>query len=43
MTDAFSAVEALCAERSLEPAILGAILVPAVKISSFTFTGATEF
>jgi predicted Zn-dependent protease len=43
MLSAFSAVEALSAERSLEPEFLGAMLVPAAKLSRFRFTGATEF
>lgn len=41
MLRAFSAVEAISADRSLEDAMLGAAMVPAVKISSFRFTGST--
>jgi len=43
MLSAFSAVEALSRERSLESEMLGAMLVPAMKVSRFRFTGATEF
>ncbi len=43
MISAFSSVEALSRERSLEPEMLGAVLVPAVKLARFRFTGATEF
>lgn len=43
MLSAFSAVEAMSRELSLEPAMLGGAVVPAVKIASFRFTGATEF
>ncbi|MCD6404851.1 MAG: TldD/PmbA family protein, partial [Planctomycetes bacterium] len=42
MLAAFSKVEAVSAERSLEEAMLGPALVPAVKISSFRFTGSTD-
>ena len=40
---ALAAVEAISAKRSLEPAMLGAVMAPAVKISSFRFSGSTEF
>ena len=43
MIKAFASVEALSRERSLEPAMLGGIVVPAVKIAAFRFSGVTEF
>jgi len=43
MPRAFSAVEALSRERTLEPEMLGAILAPAAKMARFRFTGTTEF
>jgi PmbA protein len=43
MIKAFASVEALSKERSLEPAMLGAMVVPAAKIASFRFSGTTEF
>jgi len=43
MLAAFSEVEGVSRDRSLEPAMLGAALVPAVKMSSFRFTGVTQF
>jgi len=43
MLSAFSSVEALSRERSLESSMLGGVVAPAAKISSFRFTGATEF
>ena len=41
MLEAFSAVEAISKKRSLEAAVLGAAMVPAVKIGRFRFSGAT--
>lgn len=43
MLKAFSSVEGLSVERSLESAILGAAYVPAARISGFRFTGTTQF
>ncbi len=43
MLSAFSSVEAISRDPHLEPAMLGAALVPAVKMSAFRFTGATGF
>jgi len=43
MVKAFASVEALSKERSLEPAMLGAMVVPAAKIERFRFSGTTEF
>lgn len=43
MVKAFSSIEALSNERSLEPTMMGAALVPAARISSFRFTGTTQF
>jgi predicted Zn-dependent protease len=40
--DALSGVEAVGNSRKLLRGFLGAVLVPAVRISAFTFTGATE-
>jgi hypothetical protein len=42
MTRAFSAVEAISAERSLQEGILGSMLAPAVKLSRFRFSGSTD-
>lgn len=42
MLRAFSAVEALSAKRSLEPALAAPALVPAAKLSAFRFTGAAD-
>ena len=41
--EALAGVEAVGRERKLLRGFLGAVVVPAVRISSFTFTGATEF
>jgi PmbA protein len=43
MIKAFSSVEALSRERSLEPSMLLAMVVPAMKIAAFRFSGVTEF
>jgi predicted Zn-dependent protease len=40
--DALAAVEAVGRERKLLRGFLGSVVVPAVRIASFTFTGATE-
>ncbi len=40
--DALSAVEAVGRDRRLLRGFLGSVVVPAVRISSFSFTGATE-
>jgi PmbA protein len=40
--DALAGVEAVGSSRRLLRGFLGAVLVPAVRISAFTFTGATE-
>jgi predicted Zn-dependent protease len=40
--DALAGVEAVGRERKLLRGFLGTVVVPAVRISSFTFTGATE-
>lgn len=40
--DALAAVEAVGRERKLLRGFLGAVVVPALRIASFTFTGATE-
>ena len=39
---ALSGVEAVGRERRLLRGFLGSVVVPAVRISAFTFTGATE-
>jgi len=40
--DALAGVEAVGAERRLLRGFLGSVVVPALRISAFTFTGATE-
>jgi PmbA protein len=40
--DALNNVEAISEQRSLQPAIIGQSLVPALKISKWEFTGQTE-
>jgi predicted Zn-dependent protease len=40
--DAMAAVEAVGRDRRLLRGFLGSVVVPAVRISSFSFTGATE-
>jgi predicted Zn-dependent protease len=40
--DALAGIEAVGAERRLVRSIVGVAVVPAVRIASFTFTGATE-
>jgi predicted Zn-dependent protease len=39
---ALEGVEAVGAERRLLRGFLGSVVVPALRISAFTFTGATE-
>lgn len=43
MLKAFSNVQAISRDRSVEPSMLGGIVVPTVKIADFLFTGATAF
>ncbi|MGI8534487.1 MAG: metallopeptidase TldD-related protein, partial [Candidatus Limnocylindrales bacterium] len=40
--EALAGVEAVGRERRLLRGFLGSVVVPAVRISAFTFTGATE-
>jgi predicted Zn-dependent protease len=40
--DALAAVEAVGRDRRLLRGFLGSVVVPPVRISSFSFTGATE-
>jgi hypothetical protein len=40
--DAISRVEAVGSSRRLLRGFLGSVVVPAVRVSAFTFTGATE-
>jgi predicted Zn-dependent protease len=43
MIEALSSVEMIGRERHCEEAFFGALVVPALKVRDFTFTGATEF
>jgi predicted Zn-dependent protease len=41
--EALSAVRAISSRRKLQGRFFGGIMVPALKVEGFTFTGATEF